>query len=198
MYLSKRYNTHELKDWDSISRLKKLSLVHSEREKIFNFNNWIQINEKLFGRAGGVKIRKPTGNEHDFLYGVNSTEAESMEHKALKGWVAEDSQRVDLACEFGKGHIEARLLSGDEVDVVFSYGNLFRMVEVKSRRSNDDDFRRGIYQCVKYHEVKRAEHVSYEIDVQAILVTERDLSIELKKRAKLLGVVLKKVLMSKL
>ncbi len=50
--------------------------------------------------------------------------------------------------------------------MVFSHGNSFRMVEVKSQRSNDEDFRRGIYQCVKYREIKKAEYAPYTIDVQ--------------------------------
>ena len=74
---------------------------------------------------------------------------------------------------------------------MFSYGNSFRAIEVKSCRSNDEDFKRGIYQCVKYREVKRAEHLPYEIDVESILMTERELNSELKERAKLLGIKLK-------
>lgn len=77
--------------------------------------------------------------------------------------------------------------------MVFSHGNSFRMVEVKSQRSNDEDFRRGIYQCVKYREIKKAEYAPYTIDVQAVLVTERELSADLKERAKLLGIILKNV-----
>ena len=84
-------------------------------------------------------------------------------------------------------------MSGDEVDVLFSNGTSFYTVEVKSRRSNQADFTRGIYQCVKYREIKRAEHAPYKIEVQTILVTEGELSSELAARAKLLGVTWKQV-----
>ena len=83
------------------------------------------------------------------------------------------------------------MLSGDEIDVLFSDGNSFRTVEVKSKRSNDADLKRGIYQCVKYREIKIAEHAPYDVDVQSILVTERELTPELKERAKLLNVKFK-------
>ena len=74
---------------------------------------------------------------------------------------------------------------------MFSHGTSFRAVEVKSRRSNEQDMKRGIYQCVKYREVNRAEHLPFDVDVEAILVTEQKLTTELSDRAKLLGVAWK-------
>lgn len=65
---------------------------------------------------------------------------------------------------------------------------VFRAVEVKSIRSGYDDLKRGIYQCVKYREVKIAEMQPYDADVEAILVTERELPPDLLERARLLGV----------
>jgi hypothetical protein len=80
---------------------------------------------------------------------------------------------------------------------MFSDGDSFRMVEVKSCKSNDEDLRRGIYQCVKYREVKKSEHLPYEIDVQSILVTERELNSGLKERARILGIKHKCVFVNK-
>lgn len=71
---------------------------------------------------------------------------------------------------------------------MFTHQGTFRAVEVKSIRSSDDDLRRGIYQCVKYREVKRAETYPYEADIEAILVTERKLPSELQERARQLGI----------
>jgi len=191
-YLADRYNVSRFRKWGGMSRERKLEIVQREREKIFKFGGWAAINEILFGLAVIEQIRKPLGNEQDGKGGCGG-EAESEEHRALKMWVSEDSRRVGLSVDFGVGDVEARLQSGDEVDVAFSFGNSFRMVEVKSRRSNNEDFKRGIYQCVKYREVKRAEHLPYAIDVVSILVTERELSPEVQERAKLLGVKLKVV-----
>ena len=79
-------------------------------------------------------------------------------------------------------------MSGDKVDVMFIAHDKFRAVEVKSLKSNDDDLKRGIYQCVKYREVKSAEIAPYEADVEAILVVERELPLGLRERASVLGV----------
>lgn len=192
-YLADRYRKSALRKWDSIPRSQKLSIVGAEREKIFQYAKWSSLNRRLFGGAALSRLRVPVGNEHDFNLPAYCGPAESEEHKTLKNWVAGNPRRIGLGGQFGRGEIEARLQSGDEVDVVFSSGTAFRMVEVKSCRSNDEDFRRGVYQCVKYREVKRAEHAPYDVDVDAILVTERELPPELKERASLLGVVLRVV-----
>jgi len=84
-----------------------------------------------------------------------------------------------------------KLSNSTLIDVLFSDGDSFVVVEVKSKRSNDEDFKRGIYQCVKYREVKSAEHAPYTVNIQSILVTERELAPKLKERAKLLNVKLK-------
>ncbi|KKL78769.1 hypothetical protein LCGC14_2021540 [marine sediment metagenome] len=86
------------------------------------------------------------------------------------------------------GEVENDLLSGDRVDVLFTKGEEFAVVEVKSCLSSDDDLRRGIYQCVKYREVVRATRLPVEVDVRAILLFERELPAELATRAKLLRV----------
>ena len=145
-------------------------------------------------------MRKPKGTEVDGFSpnGKNyGGPAESEEHKKLKEWVAARPHDVGLRKSFGKGDLESSLLSGDTVDVLFSDGNDFVTVEVKSCRSNDEDFRRGIYQCVKYRKVKEAEHFPNKVNVQAVLVTERELNSELKARARLLKVRFKCVSVNK-
>lgn len=62
---------------------------------------------------------------------------------------------------------------------------------MKSIRSGDEDLKRGIYQCVKYREVKIAEMRPFDADVEAILVTERELPPDLLERARILGVLCK-------
>lgn len=195
-YLAERYNKPELWDWDDISVTRKKRIVAREHEKILRYGRWPEINEKLYGPSAKAKLRAPVGTEgEDDPTGHHGGPAESEEHKRLKRWVANNPTGIGLDALFGNGEEEALLLSADEIDVMFSLGNSYRVVEVKSRRSNDVDFQRGIYQCVKYREVKKAEHAPFKIDVQAILVTERELNPELKERARVLGVRLKVVSM---
>ena len=52
---------------------------------------------------------------------------------------------------------EARLLSGDVVDVLFTNRRRALAVEVKSSQSAVDDVIRGVFQCVKYEAVLSAQ-----------------------------------------
>ena len=80
-------------------------------------------------------------------------------------------------CDFkvqDKGKDEFSLLSGDEIDVVFEHGNAAYLIEVKSVRSNEVDFVRGVYQCVKYRAVFQAQRASVtpNLAIHAILAVE--------------------------
>ena len=195
-YFADRYKVESYRKWDEVPPKKKRHLVNLEREKILLYNNWEKLNAKLFGPTAKDKIRKEIGSEQDGFSksGKNyGGPAESDEHKKLKAWVACNPDKIGLMKEFGIGETESSLLSGDTIDVLFSNGINFATVEVKSCRSNDDDFRRGIYQCVKYRKIKEAEHFPYRIKVKTVLVTERELNPELKERARLLKVEFKQV-----
>jgi len=189
-YLANRYNNNNLRKWGEVSSKRKKEIIERESQKIFKYKKWDEINKKLFGNAAKNKLKKREKSEKSKASHYGGP-AESEEHKLLKAWVANNPSAIGIRKSFGTGEEEARLLSGDEIDVLFSDGDSFRAVEVKSIRSGDDDLKRGIYQCVKYREIKKAEHAPYDVDVQSILVTERELSPELKERAKLLKVKLK-------
>lgn len=190
-YLADRYNNKRYRKWKELKTSEKLEVVEREREKVFRYGKWRQINKKLFGDGAISKIRVPTGSEVDGRTkdGMNHDgPAESDEHKNLKKWVAENAEKIGLKKAFGTGMPESPLLSGDTIDVLFSDGNDHVVVEVKSCRSNDEDLRRGIYQCVKYREVKAAEHAPNKVNVRALLVAESELNAELMSRARLLRV----------
>lgn len=190
-YLAARYNNKRYKKWNKLKTKEKLEVVERERAKVFRYDKWKQLNNNLFGDGAVSKIRIPTGSEVDGYSkdGKNhGGPAESDEHKNLKQWVADNAEKLGLKKSFGIGRPESSLLSGDTIDVLFSVGNDYVVVEVKSCRSNDEDLRRGLYQCVKYKAVKEAEHLPNIVNVRALLVAERELNPELKSRARLLGV----------
>ncbi len=194
-YLARRYKKKQLAAWDKLSNKKKLETVEVERKKVFRYKKWKELNRIIFGSYGDIDLLEQAGNEHDYFAGSPRFGGlpESEEHKRLKKWVADNPKKIGISREYGKGTNEVTLLSGDEVDVMFSFGTSFCMVEVKSKISNDADFLRGLYQCVKYREVKRAEHFPFMADVEAVLVTERVLSNQLQERARTLGVAYKVV-----
>jgi hypothetical protein len=193
-YIADRYRKPKLRNWKTIPRNIKLEIVERERDKVFAYSRWREINDELFGESYEPRLAAPQQNDDPAISGGEyGGTAESKEHKQLKKWVAKNPRAIGLANSFGEGDIEHLLMSGDEVDVMFKRGSSYRAVEVKSSRSSDADLTRGIYQCVKYREVKRAEHAPFEIDCRSILVIERDLPERLKKRARVLDVLHKVV-----
>ncbi|WP_045484902.1 hypothetical protein [Vibrio owensii] len=182
-YLYDRYRKRKYKNFDSLPKDEQIAVVERERELVFNYPHWNEISESLFGNEVQL-IDTPTKFD-DHQYGSGG---ESNEHKSLKHYIANNPKSIGLGTRFGVGDEEASLLSGDIVDVTFASGTDFKMVEVKSIKSSDDDLRRGVYQCIKYREVKKAEHAPYLVNVESILVTERELPEELRHRAKTLGV----------
>jgi hypothetical protein len=191
-YFADRYKIESYRNWKKMPSGKKREIVNRERIKIMRYTDWEELNKELFGSTALSKLRIRKGTEIDGFspngqyYGGP---AESEEHKKLKDWVAAHPQKIGLRKSFfRKGTPESPLPSGDTVDVLFEDGNEFVTVEVKSCRSNDEDFRRGIYQCVKYREVKEAQQFPHKVKVRTLLVTERNLSSELKTRARDLDV----------
>lgn len=182
-YLYDRYGKKKYRDWDSLPIHKKIKVVEHERELVFNYPHWYKISQTIFGK--GVQLIDKPSKFYDHYYGSGG---ESDEHRNLKRYIANNPKSIGLGIRFGSGTEEVLLLSGDIVDVYFSKGIDYKMVEVKSIKSSDNDLQRGIYQCVKYREVKKAEHAPFFVNVESILVTERDLPEELKHRAKTLGV----------
>lgn len=188
-YLANRYKKRKYRDWEKLTREQKLEAVAQERALIYAYQaegRWEKINGLLFGTDVLVRLKKEQ-NPDDYPGGYGGV-AESEEHRRLKLWVAENPAAIGLPKRFIQGETEHLLLSGDEVDVMFSCGNEHYAVEVKSRRSNESDLQRGIYQCVKYRAVKEAENLPYVTNVKCILVTETPLPPELAQRAKELGV----------
>ena len=181
-YLATRYRDPSLRDWENVPRHRKLALVERERRKILAYSNWKKLGKRLYGKLPRAAVEPPEGNEHDFNTGRGG-EAESPEHRRLKQWVHEHPASLGIDTEPDIAEMEAKLLSGDEVDVLFRCRGTFYAVEVKSRRSNDADFRRGIYQCVKYRAVKEAEQAPFVVKVVPVLVTETKMPKHLVDRA---------------
>lgn len=115
---------------------------------------------------------------------------EGPEHLALKEFVRDNPSVVGLPTSFPRGAVEAPLPSGDKLDVLFHARSRMLAVEVKSRISNTVDLTRGLFQCVKYQAVMKAErgfkNGIYSID--AVLVVGREFPDSLKPLQNSLGV----------
>jgi hypothetical protein len=100
---------------------------------------------------------------------------ESRAHKTLKVWAA---HHPDVFREYGKfstGENEKVLSSGDRPDAYFFNGKDRLAVEVKASNADDDELKRGVYQCVKYRAVMRAENEARRLapTTSAVLMSTR-------------------------
>lgn len=159
-------------------------------------DEWAQLYQRVFGavldgqmidkerddrRKGAEKDGIPTGRN----YGSGG---EGPYHKALRLWIKENPGYVDSAFANATADTEVDLDSGDRIDVVYKLIDRTVVVEVKSRISNEVDFLRGVYQCIKYRAVRQAMDVRGNALVEAVLVTESGVTGEIAALLKLHGI----------
>lgn len=181
------------REWDNLGNRRRLAVVEEVRRDVRSFDRWDSIYRAIYG-TNPPRVPLPKKfTEKDGKPPETSRPrgaGESAEHRLLKEWAAKNPQALGLALGM-KGTPEKDLLSGDRIDVLFSDGKSFVAVEVKSIRSSKDDWQRGLYQCVKYRAVLEAQELPIRTPVRALLLTEEELPLELKARAKSLNVTLK-------
>lgn len=120
---------------------------------------------------------------------------ESEEHLALKEFVVKHPELFGMPKEcFATPEYD--LLSADCIDAFFRTDAAWVGVEVKSRKSDDLDLERGVYQVVKYRAVLTAQaliHAEAKPSIEVYLATERPLPASLQKIAATLCVPCKVV-----
>lgn len=171
-----------------ITRSQRESIVEEIHKDIFNYPYWGRL-LKHYGLSEPPKLRSsPAPKNHKPNYGWSS-EGESQEHKDLKLHVLKNPDCIGVSTK-AVAMEEYLLPSADKIDVYFEEGDWDIAVEVKSIRSNDDDLKRGIFQCVKYREVLRAlRRTEGRIpQVKTLLVTEREINSELREIASTLRI----------
>jgi len=177
----------------------KTKLVARASREVYTYPNWAKVYRDAFGGPAPVidPLALVKGTEQDGLpppsVGKRGGEAESKEHKALKAYVLAHPACVGIQGVPDAAADELVLLSGDEVDVYFETGNRIDLVEVKSIRSNWNDLRRGVYQCIKYRAVFIAQRQAVTPDMQVIatLMLEKQAPADIRDLAKRHGIGLK-------
>lgn len=186
-YLRKR---HSGKDWlrrKEAHRDKRWrALIEDEARRVYAYRRWGEIYRDVSER--GLELLKdqpdsPAGKDRSRGKG-----GEGPNHRALKLRVFREPDLVQKGLRADIARTEEELLSGDRVDVLCYADDRTVAIEVKSRDSDWADFRRGVYQCVKYQAVLRAQDIRHDPNVQAWLVTEGPLPGDLKELARRLGV----------
>lgn len=175
-------------DYPDLPKDKKIQYVRNEYERIFNFGErwYCVLNELDIKPLESIELKRTVKSKP--LYNPFGSEG-SPEHKKVVNYVFNHPEYFGFKKDCEK-FIEYPLKSGDSIDVVLIDDNKVLGVEAKSFRSGDDDHERGIFQCIKYREVLKAEsrlnHVLKSAD--CILVHERNLTKNLIKNKKILQV----------
>ena len=170
------------------------SIVEEIHKDVFNYIGWRDLLQ-YYGLSEPPELQQPKIDSKQKQKYNWSGESESEAHKKLKQFVANNPWVVDLPRTTPKGQREYILPSADKIDVLFKHGPWDVAIEVKASNANDDDLLRGIYQCVKYRELLRAEKrvIGAIPQARALLVTERSLPSEHQRVADTLKVECKKV-----
>ena len=105
-------------------------------------------------------------------------------------YVAQNPNVIGLNANTPTGTTEYPLLSGDRLDVSFNCKEVWVAAEVKSSRSAVDDIIKGLFQCVKYQAVMKAEllFLSQPQNARALLVLESKLPQSLIRLRDMLGI----------
>lgn len=175
--------------YPSLSREEKINKVRSEYLQMVNFGSrWNKVLTDL--GLEPIKGQTPGAQPPVRRYGSGG---ESPEHRALKEYVCANPQLV--GAEAGhEGFTEYSFPSLDAVDVMFKAPSGWVAVEVKSRISDrlEQDFERGIYQCVKYHALLNAmrkdSRYSVPSTVRVVLLLETQLPQKYRSTAEELGI----------
>ena len=162
----------------------------------YSSEQWSELYQSVFGeqlsesQVDALRSDRHDGNEVDFGSGSGKYGAggESNHHRNLRLWVEANPRAIRREFSQARTETEVELDSGDRVDVVYHLPQRTIVLEVKSRISNGVDIRRGIFQCIKYRAVKAAMDVRDEVPVEAFLVTEGDISGEMKALLRVHGI----------
>ncbi len=172
-------------DFASLSKRKQRPIVEAELHHIFSYRRWRDVLSAL--------SLKPI--KSDFSAQVRKASSfggsgEGDGHKRLKEYVLKSPSVVGLSARTSKGQAEFQLASGDSTDVYFQDKKDWIAVEVKSSTSNDADFTRGLFQCVKYKAVMEAMQISLGLpqNVRSILALEKELPSVLVPLKNILGI----------
>lgn len=159
----------------------------------YSREEWASLYERVFGGGlSGEQIelerqKLHEGKEDDFGAGNGKygPGGESNYHRELRLWVLNNPGLINRSFGSARSETEYNLESGDRIDVVYHLKNEAIVLEVKSRISNTVDFRRGVFQCIKYRAVKIAMDVRSDVPVRAVLVTETEVPGEISSLLKI-------------
>jgi len=170
-------------DYAGLPKQKQQAIVDAHLKDIYAYPYWLKVLDALALAPAEVlleKVELPT-------FGGSG---EGPEHKALKAYVSTHPEVVGLRSSAAPGKTEEPLLSGDFLDVSFVDRHEWVAVEVKSHISSQADIHRGLFQCVKYGAVMKAQSqaLGRDLAVRAVLVLGAPMPEQLLSLKNMLGI----------
>lgn len=185
-YLASRYpDILWLRRVDAHKDARWRDLIEDEAARVYGYARWNEVYRLAYGRRLPAADDDLAGKERD---GTGRGGGEGVNHRALRLKVMREPSLVRRGLRPEDTETEVDLLSGDRVDVVSVTKDWTVAIEVKSRTSDWNDLRRGVYQCVKYRAVMKAQDLRRNPMVESWLVTETELPGDLKALARQLGI----------
>lgn len=176
-----------------LSERDRKALAEETINEVFHFNKWRKVlNAFNMKQIDGQVLDDNEEDDHDVFQPALGGwgQGESANHKKFKKYICKNPALIFGHQNGLSGVIEYPLPSGDKVDVLFTGKNRVIAVEVKAINANDSDVSRGIFQCVKYRSVLRAQQkVAQKLpNGESLLVIQRPISTSLVSLADLLNV----------
>ena len=192
-YLARRYpNRRWLRARNAHKDNRWRKLIEDEAARVYAYPHWDDLYRKVYNSRLRPSDVDSKGREKDGTR--NGRGGEGPNHRALRLRILRNPSLVRTELRPEATNTEVELLSGDRVDVVSITEDTTIAIEVKSKDSDWADLRRGVYQCVKYRAVMKAQDIRRNPCVESWLVTETPLPDELKNLARRLGVQTKAIL----
>ncbi len=161
----------DAKDFGRLSRTEQRKHVNRMLSRVYGYPRWQEVLRRFGLRsAPGITDTHSLGAARTIRRG----HGESAEHARLKHFIAYNPSVVDLPSRVAPGDREYTFPSGDTVDVLFRDRGRWIAVEVKSRRSDEPDILRGMFQCVKYQALGEADQRAQRLrpNCEAVLAIE--------------------------
>jgi hypothetical protein len=173
-------------EFESLAPDEQRAVLARELQRVYTFRQWREVLKEL-----GLEQPKPAARSAQLVKSATAFGGggESEGHRLLKELIAANPSFLHSPDDID-AHTEYALPSGDSVDVMFHHGGAWVAVEVKSMISGEPDLLRGLFQCVKYNAVMRAQLVvnGREPHVRAILALEGRLPSSLLTIKNTLGI----------
>ena len=127
-------------------------MADQAREECFHYDKWPAVLAAL-----GLPPVEPAVSPALLAAAAGRGSGEGERHRRLKEFVAANPALVGLPRSTPRGTLEYLLPSADAIDVLFVSGDEYVAVEVKAANAGPADILRGLYQCVKYTALLKAE-----------------------------------------